>query len=150
MVRTNEQSAIQVYKHNRAFVIQEMYEFQTVVTETISSEKFMKAAAALLPFDKIAGTRIKFMNDDTIVKSIGIALMKMDLEPTLFSLGISIEISDTNGNDNEKTTIFIVAAKSYDEIKEYVKGEAFMDTAKYQFERQIKKYCIDGIKQKQV
>lgn len=141
MVLKQEQSATLIYRHNRAFVIRKMDEFHDVVIETINSEKFTKAAAALLPFDKFAGTRIRFLDDDVIVKSIGVALMKMELEPERFALGVSIGIANEKENDNTETTIMILANKSYDEIKEYVRGDIFIDTAKYQFERQIKNYC---------
>ena len=153
MVLTNEQDAIQKYRQSIAFVSLSINTFQDIVNKTINSENFSKSAAALLPFDKFAGKRIRFMSDNVIVKSMGVALMKMELEPARFSLGVSIEIANEKENDNTETTIMVLAGKSYNEIIEYVKSKKFLDVAKAQFEQQIENFCYkrhqlmkDGVK----
>lgn len=93
------------------------------INDVMNNAKFQNCALSLLPFDDVAHTNITFPTENI---TMGISLMRMDIVPDIFALGITLEVDCMP--DCEKpfgTTIFITAAQTIDEICSYVKSSKF-------------------------
>ena len=118
-------------------VIGRKREYVEFVAWCLDDEEFVKAMSELLPFDNVAQAKLKIVDDASPVKSIGLAIMRMEPESPLFSLGISIEIAGSAENEAVNSTIFISACRTVEELREYIKSDAFSMQVKENFEKQI-------------
>ena len=103
-----------------------------------------KAAEALLPFDKFVTAKLNFVDENSQIKSMGFTLMRMELEPATYSLGISIEISDSEFNDEVAKTMFITAFHTMEELKDYSLSKDFSNHVTEVFEAQIERCFYPG------
>lgn len=124
-------------QQTKAFVSQNMKDYIDFAVKTLGDVEFIKSATALLPFDNFADARIRFMDDSSRLKSMGLSLMKNELEPAKYSLGVSIELAGDDGKENTETTAFITAGRTLDELKEFVGSDQFTKDARQQFEQLI-------------
>ena len=127
-------------QQTKAIISQNMKDYLDFAVKTLDDEEFVKSATALLPFDNFADARLRFMDDSSRVKSMGLSLMKNELEPAKYSLGISIELAGDDGNDNTGTTVFIIAGRTLDELKKFVGSDQFSRETKQQIEQLIEGY----------
>lgn len=137
MESTIEQNTMKACQQTKAFVSQGMKDYLDFAVKTLDDADFVKSATALLPFDNFADARLRFMDDSSRVKSMGLSLMKNELEPAKYSLGISIELAGDEGNDNTETTVFIIAGRTLDELKEFAGSDLFAKEVKKEFENVI-------------
>ena len=112
-------------------------EYVEFVARCLDNEEFLKTVSELLPFDNVAQAKLKIVDDDSPVKSLGLSIMRMEPESPLFSLGISIELVDGEENKAVNTTIFISACRTLEELRGFVKTDAFSMQVKEYFEKQI-------------
>lgn len=140
MESTIEQNTMKVCQQTKAFASQNMKDYLDFAVKTLSDVEFVKSATALLPFDNFADARLRFMDASSQVKSMGLSLMKNELEPAKYSLGVSIELAGDDGNENTDTTAFILAGRTFDELKEFVGRDQFAKEASQQFEQLIEEY----------
>ena len=112
-------------------------QFLDFVVKGLSSGNIVKAAEALLPFDKFVTAKLNFVDENSQIKSMGFTLMRMELEPATYSLGISIEISDSEFNDEVAKTMFITAFHTMEELKNYSMSVEFSKHVSEVFEAQI-------------
>ena len=133
---TREESAYKVLqaKHIISNQIKEYIEF---VSNCLDNDDFVDAMNELLPFDNCVQSKMKVADDTSVVKSMGLSIMRMEIDPPLFSLGVSIEIADRGGNGTTNSTTFMVACKTIEELREYVQTDEFVGLAQMNFEKQI-------------
>lgn len=133
---TREESAYKVLqaKHIISNQIKEYIEF---VSNCLDNDDFVDAMNELLPFDNCVQSKMKVADDTSVVKSMGLSIMRMEIAPPLFSLGVSIEIADRGGNGTTNSTTFMVACKTIEELREYVQTDEFVGLAQMNFEKQI-------------
>ena len=112
-------------------------EYVEFVARCLDNEEFLKTVNELLPFDNVAQAKLKIVDDASPVKSLGVSIMRMEPESPLFSLGISIELVDGEENKAVNTTIFISACRTLEELRGFVKTDAFSMQVKEYFEKQI-------------
>ena len=112
-------------------------EYVEFVARCLDNEEFLKTVNELLPFDNVAQAKLKIVDDASPVKSLGVSIMRMEPESPLFSLGISIELVDGEENKAVNTTIFISACRTLEELRGFVKTDAFSMQVKENFEKQI-------------
>ena len=103
-------------------------------------EDFLKMMNKLLPLDNVAQAKLKISDGSSPVRSIGLLIMRMDPERPLFSLGISIEIAGRKSKKAVNSTIFIAACRTLEELREYVKSDAFS----VQIDKNISKQVEDS------
>ena len=137
MESTIEQNTMKVCQQTKALVSQNMKDYLDFAVKTLDDAEFIKSATALLPFDNFADARLRFMDASSRVKSMGLSLMKNELEPAKYSLGVSIELAGDDGKENTETTAFIIAGRTLDELKDFVGSDQFAKDVKQQFEQQI-------------
>ena len=109
------------------------------VAKSLENRHIENAAASLLPFDNVISARLHFVDDASQVKSMGFSVMRMELTPATYSLGISIEISKGEYNSSANPTIFLTAFQPLEQLREYVKSEVFSSTMIEYFESEIDK-----------
>ena len=114
-------------------------EYVEFVARCLDNEEFLKTVSELLPFDNVAQAKLKIVDDDSPVKSLGLSIMRMEPESPLFSLGISLELVGGEENKAVNTTIFISACRTLEELREFVKTDAFSMQVKENYEKQIEK-----------
>lgn len=133
---TREESAYKVLqaKRNISNQIKEYIEF---VSKCLDNDDFVDAMNELLPFDNCVQSRMKVADDTSVVKSMGLSIMRMEIAPPLFSLGVSIEIADRGGNGTTNSTTFMVACKTIEELRGYVQTDEFVGLAQVNFEKQL-------------
>ena len=124
-------------QQTKNIVIGSKREYGEFVARCLDDEEFVKTMNELLPFDNVAQAKLKIVDDASPVKRIGLAIMRMEPESPLFSLGISIEITGSEENKAVNSTIFISACRTLEELREYVKSESFSMQVKENFEKQI-------------
>lgn len=107
------------------------------VSKSLGNRSIENAAASLLPFDNVISARLRFVDDASQVKSMGFSVMRMELTPATYSLGISIEISEGEYNSAANPTIFLTAFQQLGQLREYVKGENFSIQVTEIFDSQI-------------
>lgn len=133
---TREESAYKVLqaKHIISNQIKEYIEF---VSNCLDNDDFVDAMNELLPFDNCVQSKMKVAGDTSVVRSMGLSIMRMEIAPPLFSLGVSIEIADRGGNGTTNSTTFMLACKTIEELREYVQTDEFVGLAQMNFEKQI-------------
>lgn len=131
-----EESEYKVLQTKR-IVSNRLMEYIEFVSKCLDNDDFVDAMNGLLPFDNCVQSRMKMANDTSVVKSMGLSIMRMEIDPPLFSLGVSIEIADRGGNGTTNSTTFMVACKTIEELRGYVQTEEFVELAQVNFEKQI-------------
>jgi len=127
-------------QQTKAIISQNMKDYLDFAVKTLDDEEFVKSTTALLPFDNFADARLRFMDDSSRIKSMGLSLMKNELEPARYSLGVSIELAGDDGKENNETTAFIIAGRTLDELRDFVGSDQFAKDAKLQLEQQVEGY----------
>lgn len=107
------------------------------VAKSLGNKRIENAAASLLPFDNVITARLRFVDDASQVKSMGFTVMRMELTPATYSLGINIEISEGEYNTSASPTIFLTAFQPLEQLREYVKGQKFSLQVTEVFDSQI-------------
>jgi hypothetical protein len=140
MESTIEQNTMKACQQTKANISQNMKDYLDFAVKTLDDGEFVKSATALLPFDNFADARLRFMDDSSRLKSMGLSLMKNELEPARYSLGVSIELAGDDGKENTETTAFIIAGRTLDELKGFVESDQFAKDARQQLEQQVEEY----------
>lgn len=105
-----------------ASVKKQIVAFLGFLSKTMDNDRFRIAMEALLPFDQLINDRLRFVDDLSPIKSMGVVVMKMEMEPAMFAFGIDMDILHLNCMTN-RTTKFIVAFKTNEELRDLVRSE---------------------------
>ena len=114
-----------------------MDRYMSFVTLCLYNERYIETINNLLPFDNFARAKLKQDNKESKVKSLGMSVMRMDFEPAIFSLGISIEIERGEYNSGNEITILVTACRTLEQLREYVRTADFETVVKENYYRQI-------------
>lgn len=140
MESTNEQNTMKACQQTKSFISQNMKDYLDFAVKILDDEEFIKSAMSLLPFDNFAVAKLRFMDALSQVKSMGLSLMKNELEPAKYSLGVSIELVGNDEKENIDTTAFIIAGRTLNDLKEFVGSDQFAKDASQQYEQLIEGY----------
>lgn len=121
----------------KCFVAEKTHTFCKFVSASLRKKGIIQALNALLPFDHLVKASLMFVNDDVKVKSMGIALMRIDMEPAIFSFGISIEVDGSDINHAIESTEFLVACMTLEQLQAYVDTIEFTKSITEFFENEI-------------
>lgn len=114
-----------------------MGRYLTFVNLCLYDERYTETMENLLPFDHFARAKLKLEGNEYNINSLGISVMRMDFKPSVFSLGISIEIAEGDSNSENNTTILISACRTLEQLRDYVQTENFEKVVRENFEKQI-------------
>ncbi len=119
-----------------------MADYIDFVNRVMNDEKFRKCANSLLPFDGVVHTDISFPSNSL---TLGLSLMRMDIELETFALGITMAMDSTQISDKPfSTTIFISAAQTFEEMCAYVNTLRFKDEVRDNFHKQIEERIVNA------
>jgi len=111
--------------------------FKEFVTNCLYNDDFVGAMNALLPFDKCVQSFLKIQDATSALKSMGLSIMRMNLNPSLFSLGISLIFEGCEENKTIGSTTFITACQTLEELRKTVETDAFLMQVRNSCEKQI-------------
>ena len=106
-------------------VIRNKKDYLEFVSRILNDEGMTNAMNALLPFDNVVNAQLRIVDGTSQIKSMGVSVMRMELEPSTFSLGISIEIFGSRYNKATYSTEFVIGCQPIEKILDYVQGEEF-------------------------
>lgn len=141
MKSTKEISADNVQQAKR-IVSNRAKEFTEYVARCLDDNDFVDAMNNLLPFDKCVQSKMKIEDEATVLKSLGLSVMQMELDPPRFSLGVSMGIEGNKDNEVTNSTVFIAACRTIEELRSYVRTEDFVKQTIENFEKQIEKLIL--------
>ena len=136
---TENSIAMILCQKEKDVVEKKMKEFLNFVVKSLDSKSIAKASEALLPFDNFVSAKQCFVDESSLIRSMGFSLMRMELEPSTFSLGISIEICGGTYNNKTDSILLITAFKTMTQLSEYVRSDGFSSTVTEYFESEIDK-----------
>lgn len=135
MASTLETKELDICQQTKDFVRSMMGRYLAFVGLCLYDEGYIETMENLLPFDHFARAKLTLRGVESKIKSLGVSVMRMDFEPSVFSLGISIEIE--GGNRRNDTTILISAYRTLEQLREYVQTDDFEKVVSENFEKQI-------------
>ena len=107
------------------------------VTMCLKNENFVLAMNALLPFDNFASDSLLVLDNNIGLSKMGVAVMRVDLDPDLFSLGISLEIEESECNLPFACTTLLTGCMTLEDLRKHVLTEEFANNAEKNFEMMI-------------
>ena len=137
MVSKIEARRMDICQQTKDSVKSMMDRYMSFVTLCLYNERYIETINNLLPFDNFARAKLKQDNKESKVKSLGMSVMRMDFEPAIFSLGISIEIERGEYNSGNEITILVTACRTLEQLREYVRTDDFETVVMENFYRQI-------------
>lgn len=114
------------------FLCNQIEEYVKFVNQIINDKDFLICIGKLLPFDKVAKVSMAVLPEKQMIGEMGIVIMRMDFEPSLFSLAVSLTI-DREKDILQEYTIFLTACKTIIELQDYVKDR--------EFRKQVMEHC---------
>lgn len=112
-------------------------EFIEFIAKCLDDDDFVVAINDLLPFDKCVQSKMEMENNTSIVKSMGLSIMRMEIDPPLFSLGVSLDFAETEEKKAICLTTFITACRTLEDLRNSVKSDAFLMQVRNSCEKQI-------------
>lgn len=94
------------------------------VSQVLHDEDFLIELNKAMPFDKMVSATMNIGANGGVIKKMGVSIMRMDIEPSLYSLAITLMFK---GNDGimQNHSIFINACKTIKELQKLVTEENF-------------------------
>ena len=112
-------------------------EYIEFIKKTLENEDFVRLARVLLPFDNAASAVLKIIDDNSPIKSMGITLVKMEMDEEKYLMGISFMIVNEEYKGPSDMIRFISAGYSIDEFKRHVRDDSFKNKVRKQFKCMI-------------
>lgn len=137
MASRKETNRMYICQQTKDSVKNMMDRYLSFVTLCLYNDRYTETMNNLLPFDNFARAKLKQNQKVSKVKSLGMSVMRMDFEPTIFSLGISIEIEEGKYNRGNDTTILVTACRTLEQLRQYVRTEDFEKVVRGNFDKQI-------------
>lgn len=129
----NKQRAKQDYQQTKNSANLIIGEYTRYVLMCLNDEDHINAINSLLPFDKIVHIKLKNAYDESLVRSMGLTIMRIEFEPSVFSLGISLEVAEGIYNTPVNTIVLVSVCKTFMEMREYVQSDEFKKQVKETF-----------------
>lgn len=98
------------------------------------------AARQSLPFDDGVEGCVRFINDGCIIDEMGVHLMRMDLDPEVYSMGLVLTLKESRFHDEKKYVVYTNACLSLDDALALVNEPSFRDEAELTFRRCVEDY----------
>ncbi len=115
-VRDNQST--DAYNDAKSFVIRNIDTYHNFVRETMGNPQFIHRLNLLLPFDRVAEAWIRFLDNQSMVRGMGISVMKMDMEQELLAFGATIELGN-NGHERQIITSMLCGGRTLEELRAY-------------------------------
>ncbi len=116
----------------KSFLAETVGKFAGFVNQVIHDDDFLTCVGELLPFDGMAYAWMNVLPVEKPVRKMGVMVMRMDVEPPLFSLAVNMTI-DRGGGRMSDVQVFLDACKTIEELQEAVKDGKFEEKIMEQY-----------------
>lgn len=105
-------------------LLQNIEDYAKFVNQVLHDETFLIELNKSMPFDKMVNATKNMGTHNGAIKKMGISVMRMDIEPPLYSLAVTLVFK---GKDSlmQNHSIFIKACKTIEELQRVVAEENF-------------------------
>lgn len=115
-------------------------DYAAFVCQVLYDEAFLVELNRTMPFDKMVHATKNMGMSRLGIKKMGISVMRMDIEPPLYSLAITLMFKGTDGL-MQNHSIFINACKTIEELQQL--------TAEDDFKKEVLSLCEERVLGKQ-
>lgn len=123
------------------FVQEHLPKYLDFVSRTLGDGGFASEMEMLLPFDGVLDANLRFVDKMSPIKSMGVSVFRMDIEPSVFALGINMSISQNDDGPDIRMTEFVAAGKTNEELRNLVKKDAFARQTRQFFMQHVNTCC---------
>lgn len=120
---------------NSAYGILELFLHDVAIC--LKNEEYVNAVNSLLPYKDCVRIEQENKYDQSLVKSIGISIMRIEFEPSVFNLGVSLEIGNGKYNDAVTITALEPTFQTKADLSDYVQSAGFIVQVCEDFETHI-------------
>lgn len=117
-----------------------MDDFVDYAQRFLADPEVRDAASQSLPFDGGIEGCVRFINGGCIVKEMGIHLMRMDLEPEIYSMGVVLILDECQFSEEKKYVAYISACLTIEGNLSLVNEPKFREDAEAIFRSRIEEY----------
>ena len=105
-------------------LLQNIEDYAKFVNQVLHDETFLIELNKSMPFDKIVNSTKNMGTHNGSIKKMGISVMRMDIEPPLYSLAVTLVFKGKDGL-MQNHSIFIKACKTIEELQRVVAEDNF-------------------------
>lgn len=99
-------------------------DYTKFISQVLHDETFLMELNKTMPFDKMVNATKNMGSHNGAIKKMGISVMRMDIEPSLYSLAITLMFKGKDGI-MQNHSIFVKACKTIEELQRLVAEENF-------------------------
>ena len=99
-------------------------DYTEYVSQVLHDGTFLMELNKTMPFDKMVNATKNMVPHNGMIKKMGISVMRMDIEPSLYSLAITLMFKGKDGI-MQNHSIFVKACKTIEELQRVVAEENF-------------------------
>lgn len=99
-------------------------DYAKFVFQVLHDETFLVDLDKTLPFDKMVYATMNIASNHTIIKKMGVSVMRMDIEPPLYSMAVTLQLKGEYGIV-QNHSVFVNACKTIEELQQLVTEERF-------------------------
>ena len=138
MDTNNQINKQRAYHQAVAMVDKFMPAFARYMSQCLDNEGFEEDMYQLNTYDGNLRASLSLEGKSTLIKSMGIIVIRIEKDPPLFCLGVSIELSQGEYNKGGSLVTFISACLSHDGLLSFVQSASCADNAQHQFKDYVK------------
>mgnify|MGYP006874214707 FL=1 len=113
-----------ISKSTSECLLQNIEDYAKFVNQVLHDETFLIELNKSMPFDKMVNATKNMGTHNGAIKKMGISVMRMDIEPPLYSLAVTLVFKGKDGL-MQNHSIFIKACKTIEELQRVVAEENF-------------------------
>ena len=99
-------------------LLKNVEDYTTFVSQVLHDETFLVELDKTLPFDKMVHATMNIASNHTPIKKMGVSVMRMDIEPPLYSMAVTLQLKGNDGIERNHS-IFINACKTIKELQQW-------------------------------
>lgn len=99
-------------------------DYAKFVSQVLHDETFLVELDKTLPFDKMVHATMNIASNHTIIKKMGVSVMRMDIEPPLYSMAVTLQFKGKDGIV-QNHSVFVNACKTIKELQQLVTEDNF-------------------------
>ena len=99
-------------------------DYAKFVSQVLHDETFLVELDKTLPFDKMVHATMNIASNHTIIKKMGVSVMRMDIEPPLYSMAVTLQFKGKDGIV-QNHSVFVNACKTIKELQQLATEDNF-------------------------
>lgn len=99
-------------------------DYAKFVSQVLHDETFLVELDKTLPFDKMVHATMNIASNHTVIKKMGVSVMRMDIDPPLYSMAVTLQFKGKDGIVKNHS-VFINACKNIEELQQLTAENSF-------------------------